>query len=123
MLKRVISMLNNFRSELAKILFITSTGLVLLVGFIFRVPLEIILIRVLIGGTIFTSIGFLLGMVLDKEQEKVEITEQKKRLKAQLQDRYKDALAEKTSSEEGFEPLDMENLTKIVVDSLENNTM
>ncbi len=116
-------MLNNFRSELAKILFITSTGLVLLVGFIFRVPLEIILIRVLIGGTIFTSIGFLLGMVLDKEQEKVEITEQKKRLKAQLQDRYKDALAEKTSSEEGFEPLDMENLTKIVVDSLENNTM
>ncbi|AZR73856.1 hypothetical protein BBF96_10935 [Anoxybacter fermentans] len=113
-------MKGNFRQELAKLFMIVACGLVLVMGLFVKVSIEVLVIRIFVGGGIFAVIGYLLGIVIDQEQERLLIEEQKKKLKARMKANYKKARNSKTRDEGDFEPLDLDKLTKIVVDSLED---
>lgn len=112
-------MKRKFRIELAKIFSIIAGSLVGVIGLFFNIPIETLLLRILIAGIIFLITGYLLGIYMDKEQEKLEIKSEKEKIKAQLRHNYQNIVEKDQNVESDFEPLDVEKITKIVVDSLE----
>lgn len=113
-------MLENFRVHLAKVLAIIAVSLVIVIGLTSQIALKVILIRTVIGGGLFALIGYLFGLILDKEQEKAGFSQDQKQMITQLKTDYPASSDRKASfSDQDFRPLQAENLAKIVVDSLE----
>ncbi|MCK4257459.1 MAG: hypothetical protein KAX49_00680 [Halanaerobiales bacterium] len=112
---------NLFCKELAKLFFIISGILILVLGFLSKVSLEVIGVRIFIGGGISTILGYLFGMVIDKENEKQLVNAEKEKYKWKMKERYETSKKKMEEQEQGeFVPMEVENLAKIVVDSLKD---
>lgn len=113
-------MLENFRLQFAKIFAIVAISLVIIIGLASKIAFQLILIRAIIGGGLFSLIGYLLGLILDKEQEKAQMKPEQELIKTQLKHPYQNVIGSTAKvSNQDFTPLDTENLAKIVVDSLD----
>lgn len=107
-----------FRAELAKLFMMITFALILIICLLSQLSIEVIFFRVVIGTSIFGVAGYLLGLIIDQEQEKFLVQEEKEKLKQKVKENYNQAMNE---SEEGdFSPMEIENLSKIVVDSLKD---
>lgn len=107
-----------FRIEFAKLFMMITFALVLTICLFSQLSIEVIFFRVAMGTSIFGVIGYLLGLIIDQEQEKSLVKEEKEKLKQKVKENYHKAMNE---SEEGdFSPIEIENLSKIVVDSLKD---
>lgn len=111
-------MQSNFRFQLAKLLFIISAGIVLIIGLSYRVGYQALITRTLIGSAIFTTIGFILGMIIDKEKNKITMQKQKKKLQKQIKQDYEKV---KDENDEDFEEMDVDQLTRLVIDSMDED--
>ena len=109
---------SNFKFKLARLLFMISAGLVLIVGLAFQVAIEALLIRTLVGATIFTTISYVLGMIIDKENKKIVMANQKKKLQKKIIEDYEKA---KEEGDQEFEEMDVDQLTRIVIDSMDED--
>ena len=81
-------MLENFRLQFAKIFAIVAISLVIIIGLASKIAFQLILIRAIIGGGLFSLIGYLLGLILDKEQEKAQMKPEQELIKTQLKHPY-----------------------------------
>ncbi len=115
-------MMNRFCRELAKLFFAVSAIFILVIGLLSQVPLKTVLIRLLFGGGISAILGYLFGMVIDRQNQKQLIEREKQKYKIKMKDRYQESQKkiEKEQSLGEFAPMEVEQLAKIVVDSLKD---
>lgn len=126
-------MIQNFRTDLAKLLGFIAFVLVLVLGLLSEVSIGVTFFRAVIGALIFAAAGYYMGEVIEKKREiylmhdEIErVKAEKQRLKANVMANVADAANQASASGSGrsvtaedFTPLNVENLTKIIVDSLE----
>lgn len=125
-------MIENFRVALAKLLGSISFLLVFMLGMLAGVSIGVTVLRGIIGALIMAAMGYYMGEVMEKKREiylmndEIErVKEEKQRLKAQIAANVEGAVNQadiggsgKENIKDDFAPLNVENLTRIIVDSL-----
>lgn len=126
-------MIENFRTALAKFLGVIAFGMVLLLGVLSEVSIGVTFFRSVIGALIFAVLGYYMGEMIDKKREIYlmndeidRVKAEKQRLKAQVMSNVSEAVNQTGAggtgrgvTEDDFAPLNVESLTRIIVDSLE----
>lgn len=112
-------MIANFKTELAKLLALIAVILVVIGGLAAKLPLQTLFIRLVIGGGIFAGLGFLLGSVIDQQRQMLLIKSEKQKYKAKARANYDKAVNEMAAKNDaGFAPLEVDKLTRIIVDTI-----
>lgn len=113
-------MYTNFRTELAKLFFIVATGVVLVSGLAAHVVISALIFKVIIGGVIFAIVGFLLGQIIDQKKDVQLVELQKQKIKARIKANYDQASKNGDNMGEQFAAMEVDKLTKIIVESMED---
>jgi hypothetical protein len=126
-------MIENFSTGLAKLLGFIAFALVLMLGLLSEISIGVTVFRAVIGAIIFAAMGYYMGEVIEKKREIILMNDEIDRVKAEKQKMKANVMANVANavnqtnaggggrgvSEEDFAPLNVENLAKIIVDSLE----
>lgn len=112
-------MITDFRIELARLLSIVAGVMVAGFSLMAHVTLQALFFRVVIGASIFAVIGYLLGNIIEQQREIVRMEQEKERLKSKVKENIEQAVEKKEiNGPEEFTPLDIQNLSKIIVDTM-----
>lgn len=112
-------MIRDFRIELARLLSIVAGVLVAGFSLAARVTLQALFFRVAVGVCIFGVIGYLLGNIIEQQREIIRMEQEKERLRTKVKENIEQAVEKKEiNGPEEFTPLDIQNLSKIIVGTM-----